>query len=137
MRTSTVTPGTSARIARIVAAKWAAPPSGSSSRFTEVTTACATPSVFTASATCRGSSGSSGRPIPCVTAQKPQCRVQTSPMSMNVAVRSTPQHSARFGQRASWQTVLRRLSSTSRRTSDSDPAAGTRTFSQSGLGVTP
>jgi hypothetical protein len=40
------------------------------------------------------------------TAQKPQWRVQMSPPSMKVAVRSD-QHSKMFGQRASWQTVCR------------------------------
>ena len=85
------------RMARIVSAKWAAPPSGRSSRLTDVTTACERPSSAAASATRPGSSGSSapGRPLP--TAQKPQWRVQTSPSSMNVAVRSRAQHSWMFG----------------------------------------
>ena len=45
-----------------------------------------------------------GWPLP--TAQKPQWRVQMSPISMNVAVRSLAQHSWMFGQRASSQTVV-------------------------------
>jgi len=39
IRTSTPQSGFSRRISRMVAAKWAAPPSGISSRLTEVTTA--------------------------------------------------------------------------------------------------
>ena len=43
--------------------------------------------------------------VPLPTAQKPQWRVQMSPISMKVAVRSRAQHSWMFGQRASSQTV--------------------------------
>ncbi|HEV2864579.1 MAG TPA: hypothetical protein VGX48_26505 [Pyrinomonadaceae bacterium] len=84
----------------MVSAQWAAPPSARSSRLTEVMTACARSRVFTASATWRGSSGSSGMPAPFETAQKPQWRVQMSPPIMKVAVLSV-QHSKMFGQRAS------------------------------------
>ena len=79
--------GQLAWIRRIVSAKIAAPPSGSSSRFTEVTTAWRRFRAPTASATRCGSPSSSqvGRPV--FTAQNPQLRVQTSPRIMNVAVR--------------------------------------------------
>ena len=52
-------------MARITAAKWPAPPSGRSSRSTEVMTTCFRPSLATASATRAGSSASSasGRPV--------------------------------------------------------------------------
>ena len=81
------------RIARIVAAKMAAPPSFRSSRATDVTTACFSPIFSTVSATRSGScqSNSVGRPV--LTAQNRQARVQISPKIMKVAVRLTPQHS--------------------------------------------
>ncbi len=89
----------------MVAAKIEAPPSGWSSRFTDVTTAWRSPMRATASATRRGSSGSGGRPgRPVLTAQKPHARVHTSPRIMNVAVPRL-QHSPRFGQCASSHTV--------------------------------
>ncbi len=91
-------------MARAVAAKWAAPPSARSSRLTDVTTTWRSPRRATADATRSGSAGSTARGRPCVTAQKPQFRVQVSPSSMKVAV-LCPQHSPMFGQRASWQTV--------------------------------
>ena len=99
-------PGQRSRSRRIVSAKTDAPPSGRSSRATDVTTTCSRPMAATASATRRGSSGSNqvGRPV--LIAQKPQARVQTSPRIITVAVRWS-QHSPRFGQRASSQTVLR------------------------------
>src|ERR1700722_7933489 len=92
-----------ALIACAVAAKCAAPPSGRSSRSTDVTTTCCKPSRATASAIRRGSSASSGRTLPCATAQYGQFRVHTSPISMKVAVRCE-KHSPIFGQHASWQT---------------------------------
>ncbi len=58
-----------------------------------------------ASARWRGSPASSGGGWAAVfTWQKRQPRVQTSPISMTVAV-PPPQHSPTFGQLASWQTV--------------------------------
>src|SRR5277367_1911839 len=90
-------------IAWAVAAKCAAPPSGRSSRSTDVTTTCCKPSLATASAIRRGSSASSGRTLPCATAQYGQLRVHTSPISMKVAVRCE-KHSPMLGQHASWQT---------------------------------
>ena len=112
MSTSMLVPGFSSRIARIVSATIAAPPSGRSSRATMVTTTCFRPMSLVASATRRGSSRSviGGRPVSM--AQKPQFRVHTLPRIMNVAVPSA-QHSPRFGQRASSHTVLR---ASSRRT---------------------
>jgi hypothetical protein len=89
----------------MVAAKIEAPPSLSSSRFTEVTTACASPIAETASATLAGSPRSRYCGSPVFTAQNPHARVQTSPRIMKVAV-PCPQHSATFGHRASSQTVF-------------------------------
>src|SRR3954464_14370635 len=57
-------------------------------------------------ATCAGSSGSFHVGLPVLTLQKPQRRVQVSPMVMNVAVPRS-QHSPTFGHAASWQTVWR------------------------------
>ena len=98
-------PGLVSRIRVIVSAKIRAPPSGRSSRATEVTTTCSSPSALIASATRRGSSSSNqvGRPV--LTAQNPQARVQVSPRIMIVAVRWS-QHSPMLGQWASSQTVL-------------------------------
>ena len=90
----------------IVSAQCIEPPSGRSSRFTEVMTACLRSRCLTASATCVGSIGSRSIGLPLLTAQNPQCRVHVSPPSMNVAVLSV-QHSKMFGHFASWQTVCR------------------------------
>ena len=116
VRTSTAHPGTARCSARTTAAKCAAPPSGRSSRSTDVITTCFKPSSATARATLSGSAGSGGaggRPV--ATAQKPQRRVQTSPSTMIVAVPCV-QHSKTFGQRASSQTVFSESSRISRRT---------------------
>jgi hypothetical protein len=104
--TSMPMPGLVSRIRVIVSAKMRAPPSGRSSRATEVTTTCSSPSAPIASATRRGSSSSNqvGRPV--LTAQNPQARVHVSPRIMIVAVRWS-QHSPMFGQWASSQTVFR------------------------------
>ena len=72
---------------------------------TDVMTTCSRPSLATASLTRRGSSSSNQVGLPVLIAQKPQARVQVSPRIMIVAVRSS-QHSPRFGQSASRQTVL-------------------------------
>ena len=64
------------------------------------------PSASTASATRSGSAGSSGRGWRVSTRQKPQARVQRSPLIMNVAVPSA-QHSKMLGQPASSHTVTR------------------------------
>ena len=81
----------------MVAAKMAAPPSGRSSRVTEVITTWRSSRRATASARRVGSvqSTSPGRPV--VTSQNPQLRVHTSPSSRNDAVRNSPQHSPIFG----------------------------------------
>ncbi len=106
MSTSTVVLGLSRRSAVMAAAKWLAPPSGRSSRLTLVTTMYSSESALTARARFSGSSGSSGGGAPTFTWQKRQARVQTSPISITVAV-PPPQHSAMLGQRASSQTVAR------------------------------
>ena len=106
-----VVAGAAARIARMVAAKCAAPPSARSSRSTEVTTTCLRPSLATACATRSGSAASSAPGRPVFTLQKAQARVQVSPMIIMVAWRFS-QHSPIFGQPASSQTVCRRCSRT-------------------------
>ena len=94
-------------MAAMVRAKIAAPPSGWSSRFTEVTTAYRRPISCAASATRSGSCSSGGAAgLPEGTAQKPHARVQILPRIMNVAVRCS-QHSPMFGQRALSHTVFR------------------------------
>ena len=77
MSTSTRHSGTRPRIWRIVSAKIDAPPSGRSSRSTEVTTAYLSPIASTASATRRGSAVSAGSGRPWATAQYAHARVQT------------------------------------------------------------
>ena len=59
--TSTEQSGSFALSARIVAAKWPAPRSGTSSRSTEVTTTCFSPICAAACASRSGSSGSGAR----------------------------------------------------------------------------
>ena len=92
-------------MARIVAAKAAAPPSA------QVVAGdggdhhvLAGPCGPTASATRSGSSASRASGFEVSTRQKPQARVQRSPLIMNVAVPSA-QHSKMFGQPASSHTV--------------------------------
>ena len=71
--------------------------------------------------------------MPEATSQKRQPRVQTSPISITVAV-PPPQHSPTLGQLASSQTVCRFSSRRVRLTCSYRPPPGMRTFSQSGLG---
>ena len=97
-------PGLPRRNARMVAAMWAAPPSGRSSRATAVITANPRLSAETAFATRSGSSGSRGAGRAVVTSQNPQRRVQWLPPIMKVAV-PRAQHSPRFGHAAERQTV--------------------------------
>ena len=104
--TSIVVAGHCARMARMVCAKCSAPPSGRSSRSTEVTTTCCSPSLAVASATRSGSPGSSAPGSPVLTLQNAQARVQVSPMIMKVACFFS-QHSPILGQPASSQTVCR------------------------------
>ena len=89
--------------------KMGAPPSLRLSRFTEVMTACLRFILWTAWAVRRGSPQSMGGGLPCLTSQKRQERVQTSPRIRKVAV-PLPQHSPMFGHIASSQTVCRLLS---------------------------
>ena len=96
--------GAAARIAATVRAKCAAPPSARSSRSTEVMTTWLRPIFATAAATRSGSVGSSGAGLPVATLQKPQARVQISPMIIMVAW-DFSQHSPMLGQPASSQTV--------------------------------
>ena len=93
MRTSTWTAGVRRRIAAIVSANPEAPPSARSSRATAVITAKPRPMRSTASATRSGSPGSRASGCRVSTRQNPQARVQRSPLIMNVAVPSWPQHS--------------------------------------------
>ena len=106
VRISIVVDGVLRRSASITLTNWLAPPSGRSSRSTEVTTIWVRPSSAAATATCSGSSGSTARGIPVFTLQKAQARVQVSPRIITVAC-FLVQHSPIFGQAASSQTVAR------------------------------
>ena len=96
IRSSIVALGFFARIASTVCAQCTAPPSGKSSRVTEVTTTCRSPIRATLSAICCGSSASGANGRPDLVAQKRQLRVQISPKIINVAVLLL-QHSDLFG----------------------------------------
>ena len=91
------------------AEKMPAPPSGRSSRLTEVMTQYFRPMRLTVDASRKGSPRSRvpGRPV--VTAQYAQARVQMSPRIMKVAA-DRSQHSPMFGQWASSHTVCNWLS---------------------------
>ena len=106
MSTSTRASGDRLRMAWMVAANAPAPPSGRSSRATQVTTAYDSPMRATASATCSGSAGSSASGLLVSTRQKPQALVHRSPLIMKVPVPSA-QHSKMLGQPASSHTVVR------------------------------
>lgn len=84
--TSMIVEGLAFLTALITWAKCAAAPSGKSSRVTMVITAWRSFMCTTASATCCGSSGSSGPGLAVRVAQNPQARVHRSPAIMNVAV---------------------------------------------------
>ena len=131
MSTSTLQPGTAVRTRRMVSAKMAAPPSGRSSRVTEVITAYFSCSAATASATRRGSSRSCSVGCPLSTAQKAQRRVQVLPRMRKVAVRDC-QHSPMFGQRALSHTVCSRCARTSPFNSVYPSPRGAGTFSHAG-----
>jgi hypothetical protein len=105
--TSTRGVGERRRRARMVAAKCSPPPSGRSSLVTEVITTYRSLINLAAWATRSGSSPSTGSGVPEVTAQKRQCRAQTSPKIMKVAVPLEKQMPL-LGQRAWWQTVFSR-----------------------------
>ena len=131
---STVVPGASLRRARTTDAKCAAPPSGRSSRVTEVTTTCRQERTVAAFATREGSVGSGGAGTPAATPQKAHPRVQTSPSRITVAA-PAPQHSPTFGHRASRHTVRRPNRASVPDTSSTRFPEGARTFSQSGRGA--
>ena len=91
VRTSIVVPGAAARMARMMAAKWPAPPSGRSSRSTEVMTTCAQAELRHGIGDAGGFVGvERGRAGRCATLQNAQARVQVSPMIIMVAWRWRP-----------------------------------------------
>ena len=92
-----VVPGLTRLIALTVSAHIIEPPSLTSSRSTEVITACFTCINFTDRATLSGSDQSIGKGLPVATAQKPHDLVQIFPKIINVAV-PAPQHSPILGQ---------------------------------------
>ena len=94
------------RSASMTLTNWLAPPSGRSSRSTDVTTMCSRPSTAAARAVFSGSNGSTARGIPVLTLQKAQARVHVSPRIITVAC-FLVQHSPMFGHAASSQTVAR------------------------------
>src|ERR1700743_929838 len=121
-------------MARTPAAECAAPPSGRSSRFTDVTTTCWRLINGTDLATFSGSCASSQpRGLPVSTAQNRQARVHTDPISMMVAVPAF-QHSPMFGHFASSHTVLRRCSRTMLFTAPKAAPVANGARSQCGLG---
>src|SRR6185436_9153924 len=132
IKVSIVTPGEISLTAFTVAAQIAAPPSFSSSRFTDVITACFTPINLMAFATRSGSSQSSSVGNPVCTAQKPQERVHTFPKIMNVAV-PAPQHSPMFGQFPLSQIVCNLCSLTIFLTFKYSSPVGSFTLNQSGF----
>ena len=91
-------------IHRIVSAQCEAPKSGKSSLSTEVITAWSNFIKRIDSATCRGSSGSSGSGFPLCVLQNLHERVQIAPPIIKVAV-PFPQHSPKFGHRPLEQMV--------------------------------
>ena len=93
-------------ISFIVSTQILAPPSGKSSRSTDVITACLTFMRLIDFATFLGSSVSTASGLPVITLQKPQERVQIFPKIIKVAV-PAPQHSPMFGQLPLSQIVCR------------------------------
>src|SRR4051812_776854 len=130
--TSIVVVGADLCSAAITSAKCPAPPSSRSSRSTDVTTTWPRPSLPTASAMLAGSCGLSAPGLPVATLQKPQARVQVSPMIMKVACLCF-QHSPMFGHAASSHTVVRPYWRISRLVSAYSGELGARTRIQSGL----
>ena len=108
INTSTLHSGRRSRIFKMHWAKMNAPPSGRSSRFTEVITHYRSPIRSTVLASRCGSSRSRPRGLPEVTAQYRQARVQMSPKIINVAVPRS-QQSPILGQWASSHTVCSSL----------------------------
>jgi hypothetical protein len=132
VRISIVVDGVLRRSAWITRTNWLAPPSGRSSRSTLVTTMWVSPSSAAATATCSGSSGSTGRGIPVLTLQKAQARVQVSPRIITVAC-FLVQHSPIFGHAASSHTVARLSRRISFLVSEKPRLVGALTRIQSGL----
>ena len=132
VRISMVVLGVLRRSASITFTNWLAPPSGKSSRSTDVITICCNPILAAAIATCSGSSGSTAFGIPVFTLQKAQARVQTSPNIITVAC-FLVQHSPIFGQAASSHTVFKFSSRMSLRVSLNPAPPGAFTRIQSGL----
>jgi hypothetical protein len=116
VRISIVVAGLACRTASMQRTNWKAPPSGRSSRSTEVMTTCSSPIATTASATCSGSWRSTARGMPVLTLQKAQARVQVSPRIITVACFCV-QHSPMLGQAASSHTVTRLFERIRRRVS--------------------
>ena len=127
-----VVAGVLRRSASITLTNCEAPPSGRSSRSTEVTTIWVRPSSAAATATCSGSSGSTARGMPVLTLQKAQARVQVSPRIITVAC-FLVQHSPILGQAASSHTVARLSRRISLRVSMKPALTGALTRIQSGL----
>lgn len=132
VRISIVVLGVLRRSASITFTNWLAPPSGKSSRSTDVITMCSSPIFAAAIATCSGSSGSTARGIPVLTLQNAQARVQTSPRIITVACFFV-QHSPILGQAASSQTVFKFKSRINRRVSLKPAPVGALTLIQSGF----
>ena len=132
IRSSIVASGFASRMASTVAAQCRAPPSGRSSRVTEVTTTCRSPISLTLSATCRGSEASGARGLPVFVAQNLQPRVQMSPKIMKVAVLRL-QHSALLGQSPLLQIVCNECCFTMRSTSAEPSSLRRRIFNHSGF----
>ena len=124
--------GLAARIAWMTFTNCDAPPSGRSSRSTEVTTMCCSPICAAASATFCGSIASTARGIPVLTLQNAQARVQVSPRIMTVAC-FFDQHSPMFGQAASSHTVVRLFERISARVAAKPSLVGALTRIQSGF----
>ena len=134
IRSSIVADEFFALIASTVAAQWAAPRSGKSSRVTEVTTTCRSPIRLTLSATFSGSLASGGKGCPVFVAQKRQFLVQMSPKIINVAVLRL-QHSDLFGHLPLLQIVCNECLLTIRSTSAKVSLLWSRIFNQSGLRI--
>ena len=132
IRSSIVASQFSLRIASTTAAQCRAPPSGRSSRVTDVTTTCRSPINRTLSANFSGSEASGARGMPVFVAQNRHPRVQISPRIINVAVRLL-QHSALFGHLPLLQIVWRECSRTMRATSAKVSLLWSLIFNHSGF----
>src|SRR5665647_1780985 len=111
IRVSIVIEGFTSLILLIVFAHTMAPPSGRSSRSTEVITQCLSPIVLIDSASRADSRGSGGSGLPVFVAQNLQALVHISPRIIKVAV-PLFQHSPMLGQFPLVQIVCRWFSTT-------------------------